>query len=403
MENTDQSKNKIFYLVILLVFTDTMLYCAIVPLIPYYSTGFGLSSLSVGLVFSAYSLGLLAFSVPLGMTAEKYGYRRIFLAGTAGLVITTVLYGFVNSTTLLFICRFLQGSSAAASWTAGLAMVAILYPGQQGQRLGLVMGSTGLGAIVGPPIGGGLHHYVGYQGTFTALAIFCFLLFLVIWKVDFGRLSGGSRKNRSMLEIFRKSPGLVCLALVVILVSGSLSILDVLLPNQLNGRFGLGSLQIGLLFGLMGAVHLVSDTSMGWLSDRLGYPPFIFWGLIVSAVFLPLIAVAPSFVLAALALVLVHITFGAVLTPSQPLLFHVVSGRSSSQNGGAGLAYGTLNICCSIGLLIGPPLGGLLERYLGFLLCLLVIAVLFVVTALFFYLNLSHFKPAFEGKEQSSQ
>lgn len=127
-------KQRIFYFVMVLIFTDTLLYGTIVPLIPFYTQQLQLNSVMMGILFAAYSLGLLVFSIPLGIIAERYGYRKVFLAGMAGLTLATALYGFANSPEILFLCRLIQGIAAAASWTAGLAMVALLYPEQQGKN-----------------------------------------------------------------------------------------------------------------------------------------------------------------------------------------------------------------------------------------------------------------------------
>jgi MFS family permease len=384
-EQKINDKNRIFYLVMVLIFTDTLLYGSIVPLIPVYTRQFQLTPVMMGILFAAYSLGLLVFSIPLGIMAEKWGYRKVFLAGMAGLTITTVLYGFVSSPEILFFSRLIQGIAAAASWTAGLAMVALLYPRRQGEKLGLVMAAMGLGTIVGPPVGGMLFHYLGYREMFMVLAAFCFLLLLMLMFVNFGNLAGGRQSKRFAIWEVRQNPGLIWLGVVVIISSSSFGMLEILLPNHLHGRFGLGSLQIGVIFGLMGVVHAFSDAGVGFLSDRHGYKPFVHRGLWAGAFCLPFLALAPDLITLTLVLILVGITLGAVLTPSQPLMYHIVAADPGLwQNGGAGLAYGVFNTCFSMGLMIGPPLGGLLDKYFGFLYGLILFAGLFMATAVLF-------------------
>jgi len=378
-------KKRVFYLVMVLIFTDTLLYGSLVPLIPVYTQQFQLTPVLIGVLFAAYSLGLLVFSIPLGIMAERCGYRKVFLAGMAGLTLTTVLYGFVNSPEMLFFSRLIQGIAAAASWTAGLAMVALLYPRQQGQKLGLVMAAMGLGTIVGPPVGGMLFHYLGYREMFVVLATFCFILLLMLCFVNFGNLAGGNRNKGFVIWEVIHNPGLVWLGVVVIISSSSFGMLEILLPNHLYGRFGLSSLQIGMLFGLMGVVHAFSDAGVGFLSDQHGYRPFVHRGLLAGAFCLPFLALAPNLITLTLVLILVGITLGAVLTPSQPLMYHIVAADPGLwQNGGAGLAYGVFNTCFSMGLMIGPPLGGALEKYFGFLVSLILFAVLFIATAVLF-------------------
>lgn len=378
-------KKQILLLTMALIFVDTLLYGSIVPLIPVYTEQFKLTPLSMGVLFSAYSQGLLLFSIPLGLLAEKQGYRRIFLGGLLALVLATVLYGLVSSPWLLFLARFSQGCAAAASWTAGLAMVALLYPRQQGEKLGTVMAASGVGVILGPPVGGALYHYLGYQGMFIALAALCFSILLIVCKADFGRLPGGSQTTRLRLGEIRQNQALLVMGLVVVVASSSFGMLEILLPNHLHTGFGLGSLEIGFLFGLMGLVHALGGIGTGWLSDRHGYRPFIFWGLLASAAGLPLLGLAQGLILLALAFCLTGLTLAAAVTPSQPLIYQLVAADSKlSQSGGAGLAYGIVNTCFSLGMLTGPILGGLLEKTFGFLAGLLSFALLFVFSALLF-------------------
>lgn len=399
MTNSQRDKKHIFYLVMALIFTDTTLYGAIVPLIPVYTQQFQLTQTSLGIVFAAYSLGLLLFSIPLGIVAERYGYRKVFLAGMIVLTLSTLLYGFINSPLMLLLGRFIQGSAAAATFTAGLAMVALLYPNKQGEKLGLVMAAMGLGTIAGPPIGGFLYQYLGYREMFLMLASFCFLLVLMVWKMDFDHLAGsqGNQNKRFNIWEVKQNPGLMWLGVVVIICSGSIGMLEVLMPNYLHGRFALGSLQIGLIFGLMGIVHAVSDAVVGFLSDRHGFSIFIFWGLLASAIFLPFLALVPTVIMLALAMSLVGISIGAALMPTQPLMYQIVSNDNNlKQNGGAGLAYGLFNSCFSLGTMAGPILGGILDRYAGFLVSLIFYQVLFMFAAALF-----HYKVA--GRDKGMQ
>lgn len=381
-------RQKIFLLIMAIIFTDTLLYGAIVPLIPVYTQQYSFNSLTMGLVFSIYSLGLLVFSIPMGIIAEKYGYQRVLGLGMLGLGLVTMFYGQVHAPWQLLVARLMQGSAGAVSWTAGLALVALLFPRRQGEKLGVVMAAMGLGSMLGPPVGGALYNLLGYSHMFTGLALFCLLLGFLIFRLDFGGLVQGvaatAARGFSMVRL-PKDPGLFWLGLVIVVVSSSLGMLEILLPNYYNGQFGLGILEIGLVFGVMGLVHAFSDIGIGYLSDRLGYPPFIFWGLLAGALCLPLVALAPVLPLSVLAVILAGVAAGAVLTPSQPLMYRLVSSRlEPDQGSGAGLAYGITNTCFSLGLLIGPTLGGALDNYLGLLASFVVFALLYLVVALAF-------------------
>jgi MFS family permease len=67
----------------------------------------------------------------------------------------------------MVMARFLQGASAAATWVAGLALLADTYPSHElGSAMGLVMTAMSLGMLLGPPFGGFVYQLGGYQLPF---------------------------------------------------------------------------------------------------------------------------------------------------------------------------------------------------------------------------------------------
>ncbi|KAI9513136.1 MFS general substrate transporter [Russula earlei] len=69
---------------------------------------------------------------------------------------------------VMAIARTLQGISAAAVWTAGLALVCDTVPEEKVGRytgyLGLAMSGLPLGQLIGPPVGGALYDRFGIRG-----------------------------------------------------------------------------------------------------------------------------------------------------------------------------------------------------------------------------------------------
>lgn len=316
-KNPRENRHKIFYLVIALILTDTLLYGIIVPLIPIYMTEFHLNTSTIGFIFSAYALGVLLFSLPMGMIAEKYGYRRVFLSGMTVLGLSCLSFAFVNDPWALFICRFIQGSASAASWTGGLAIVALLYPEQQGGKIGILMAVLGLGTILGPPIGGVLYHFLGYHLMFAFFALFCLILIFFIRRTDFHGIKINTPNNDNKLKIFLllNNPIISWFSLILIVLASVFGMLEILMPDHMSQHFGLNTVQIGLSFGLIGIVHVFSDAFSGQLSDRLGYEIFMFVGLIANAIFIPLLAWAPNIPSLLIVLTMIGVATGP---PSHP-------------------------------------------------------------------------------------
>ncbi len=85
----------------------------------------GYTPLLAGLAVGAFGLMQAIFQIPFGMLSDRYGNKRVLLAGLA-LVVAGFLFGFfAQSIWTLILARALQGSGAVIgvgySWVAGLA------------------------------------------------------------------------------------------------------------------------------------------------------------------------------------------------------------------------------------------------------------------------------------------
>lgn len=72
---------------------------------------------------------------------------------------------------MLLFARVLQGIAAAASWTAGLALLADVYPAQQrGKVMGIALSGQALGTLLGAVVGGWLYEWGGFRLPFLVAA-----------------------------------------------------------------------------------------------------------------------------------------------------------------------------------------------------------------------------------------
>lgn len=85
----------------------------------------GYTSLLAGLAVGAFGLMQAVFQIPFGMLSDRYGNKKMMLAGLAAVVAGLVLAFFSKSIGLLIAARALQGSGAVIgvgySWVAGMA------------------------------------------------------------------------------------------------------------------------------------------------------------------------------------------------------------------------------------------------------------------------------------------
>ena len=104
-----------------------------------------------------------------GRLADLVGRKRIFIIGTVGIIVSSVLLALAPNSTVLLVLRGLQGVSAAMIYATQVAMLSSVYPPQQrGQAIGMMAASVYFGLTCGPFIGGWLVEHFGWRAAFLA-------------------------------------------------------------------------------------------------------------------------------------------------------------------------------------------------------------------------------------------
>src|SRR3954454_9999530 len=106
-------------------------------------------------VVDAYALPLSTLIVTLGITADRYGRRLIFLTGVAVFTIASACRGLAPSLGTLAAGRAVQGLGGAAMFATALALIGQEFEGAaRGRAIAAWGSSVGLGVAAGPLIGG---------------------------------------------------------------------------------------------------------------------------------------------------------------------------------------------------------------------------------------------------------
>ncbi|MEV7386679.1 MFS transporter [Streptomyces sp. NPDC091215] len=103
-------------------------------------------------------LGLAALLLVAGSLADDYGRRRIFVAGTLALGLTTALGGLTTSTWAFTLARVAQGAASAAILASSLGLLVAAYPSPRGRlhATGVWGAFVSGGIAVGPLVAGAM-------------------------------------------------------------------------------------------------------------------------------------------------------------------------------------------------------------------------------------------------------
>src|SRR5919199_4798715 len=106
-----------------IVLVDTIFYGTLTPLVPYFSSEFGLSKSAVGILSGAFGAGVLIGSAPGAYLASRAGVKVAALAGLALMSLTSLAFGLADAAGVLVLARFVGGFGCAPSWGSALSWV----------------------------------------------------------------------------------------------------------------------------------------------------------------------------------------------------------------------------------------------------------------------------------------
>jgi len=129
-------------------------------------------NLEVGVMFASKAFVQLIANPFVGRLTNSIGYSIPMFAGFIIMFLSTVIFAFGRSYSVLFFARALQGIGSSCSSVSGMGMLADRYTDdkERGNAMGIALGGLALGVLIGPPFGGFMYQFVGKTAPFLILA-----------------------------------------------------------------------------------------------------------------------------------------------------------------------------------------------------------------------------------------
>jgi MFS family permease len=333
---------------------------ALVPVMPVYAHGLGLSGFQQGLVLGATGLASLAVSVPAGTLSDRFGARRITLA--SGLLMAAATFGqaLAGSFPALLAARLAFGAGYGVVWTAGLCWLAA---GAAGPRaLGGSVASAGVGGVAGPAVSGTLTQHLGLAVPLLATGAGFALITagLAALRMPSGPVTPRGQARSASLKAAVRDRGVIGAAAAVVTAGLSTGACALLVPAQLH-LAGASSGQIGLAFAAAGILFAVGSALTTAAGRRAVTLPVTCAGMLALTAALALGVLSTASVILIVMLCAATAARSVLWTVSYPLAAEAAGRRGI----GLGTAVGLLNGIWAATAVLGPLGAGLAAQHLG--------------------------------------
>ncbi|XP_077477175.1 MFS-type transporter SLC18B1 [Stigmatopora argus] len=360
-------------------FSSMICYSILGPFFPIEAEKKGASQTVVGVIFGCYAVSNLIGSLILGRYIVQIGAKMMLITGLFVSSGCTILFGLLDRVpagpvfiALCIIVRSVDAVGFAAAMTSSFALSAKVFPNNVATVLGSLEVFTGLGLILGPPVGGWFYQSFGYEVPFMVLG--CFLLIMVPLNIYILPSIDAASSKSSFLELL-KNVEIILLCYVIFTLSSGLGFLDATLSLYAVEHFQLSTGYVGLIMLGLSFPYSLGSPLMGFFTDK--YPALRSWFMVIggvaTAVGFTLLGPVPFLNLSRhlwlLVVMLGVIGFSLAMT-AIPIFPEVIkcayhSGYEEGL-GTLGMVSGLFGAVWSAGMFYGPTAGGFLTQRLSF-------------------------------------
>ncbi|NWI02944.1 VMAT1 protein, partial [Tichodroma muraria] len=361
----------------------------------------------VGLLFASKALVQLLVNPWVGLLTNRIGYHIPMFLGFTIMFLSTVMFAFSGTYTLLFIARALQGVGSSFSSVAGLGLLASVYPddSERGRAMGIALGGLALGVLIGAPFGSVMYEFVGKASPFLVLAFLALLdgaLQLCILQPS--RISPESTKATPVSTLLR-DPYILVAAGALCFSNMGVAMLEPTLPIWMLQTMCPPQWQLGMAFLPASISYLIGTNLFGILANRMGRWLCSMIGMAVVGISLLCVPLATNiygligpnaglgFAIGKLGVLRLPpgsspraagteepltARAGMVDSSMMPIMAYLVDLRHASAYG---TVYAIADVAFCMGFAIGPSTGGAIVRALGFPRLMVVVGALNVAYA----------------------
>lgn len=331
-------------------------------------------NLEVGVMFASKAFVQLIANPFVGRLTNSIGYSIPMFAGFIIMFLSTVIFAFGRSYSVLFFARALQGIGSSCSSVSGMGMLADRYTDDKdrGNAMGIALGGLALGVLIGPPFGGFMYQFVGKTAPFLILAFLALLdgcLQMLILQPEVIKNDDPAPSLKALIS----DPYILVCAGAITFANMGIAMLEPSLPLHMMSNMNSQKWELGAAFLPASISYLIGTNLFGPMGHKMGRWKAALVGLAIIAIALILVPMATKATQLIIPMGGLGFAIGMVDSSMMPELGNLVDLRHSSVYGGV-YAIGDVAFC--VGFAIGPALSGTLVKEYGFQKMLVGVAVI---------------------------
>ncbi len=211
MQESNSKKTRIRYFMLALVFVNVVINYLDRSNLSVAAAGMGdelkLSSIQLGLVFSAFGWTYAALQIPGGLVADRVGPRILYSLCLWTWSLATIAQGFAKGFASLFAFRLATGAFEAPSYPINNRIVTSWFPEhERASAIALYVSGQFLGLAFLTPVLVALQIAAGWRGMFIVTGLIG-LVWGVVWYIFYRDPLDDKRANKAELEYIEKGGG----------------------------------------------------------------------------------------------------------------------------------------------------------------------------------------------------
>lgn len=326
---------------------------SITPVFPKMLGALNISSGSVGLLISVFTLPGVALTPVMGMLADRYGRKRILAPSLVLFGVAGTLCWFARDFHQLLLLRFVQGCSAASLGALNVTLIGDIYAGKDRvTAMGYNASVLSIGTASYPAIGG-LLAIIGWNYPFLLS-----LLALPVGLAVVTSLESREPRNDQSLSAYlrgvwthvknRRAIAFFSLSLLsfICLYGAYLTYLPLLLGTS----FQASPVVIGALMSLMSLTTALTSSQIGRLTGRLSDGTLLKAAYLLYGLALLLMPFVPRLWLFSIPVVIYGVGHGINI----PTIMTLLAGMAPTAHRGAFMAVNGMVL--RLGQTLGPVL-----------------------------------------------